>query len=61
MINNRFQYYKTHAAFQQQYVNGQIPASAIAFIEDSETIVTHGTEFGGGRILAEDTGETVSV
>lgn len=61
MINNRFQYYKTYRIFKQLLDSGQIPAEAIAFIENSQTIATHGVEFGNNRIFTEDTGETVSL
>lgn len=45
MINRRFFYYKTRAAFERD--KSQIPNEAIVFIEDERIIWTHGQEYAG--------------
>lgn len=45
MIDNKFLYFQTHDAFDEQLNGGNISQGSIAFIEDSSTIWTHGKEY----------------
>lgn len=45
MIDNKFLYFQTHDAFNEQLDGGNISQGSIAFIEDSSTIWTHGKEY----------------
>ena len=45
-LNFRFFYYRTRAAYEFDKANGDMPDGAIIFIEEANSIITHGHEFG---------------
>ena len=45
MINNKFIFYRTYSAFENDKTEGKIPEESIVFIKDKQLIYTHDTMF----------------
>lgn len=45
MINNKFIFYRTYSAFENDKTEGNIPEESIVFIKDKQLIYTHDTMF----------------